>query len=250
MNRTAHWVALATMYVCRFGLSVLPMNDEKKPLIKWADLQTRRPTIREIISWVDLWTGEPENLAIITGEISNLCVIDCDTREAAVWFHKAHGGSPVIVQTRRGYHFYFQHPGTRIANASRIEAEGVTYDVRGDGGYVLAPPSLHSAGQYTWLKPLSRVSDLPKFNPAWRPERATQERSEREIRDGLRYISQIKAVAGHRGHDQTFKAVNYLRESGLGEAEALLAMQAWNKTNADPPWSDRELLHKVRSAYS
>jgi hypothetical protein len=251
MNRTAEWVALATLYSQKLGLSVIPMNDEKKPLVKWLELQERRPTVREIVAWVDLWDGEPENLAIVTGAISNLCVVDCDSREAAIWFHKAHGGSPVMVKTRRGVHFYFRHPGQRIANGIRLEGDGgVTYDVKGDGGYVVAPPSRHSQGCYSWIKPLLDTSKLPPFNPAWRPERATQERSEREIRDGLKYISQIRAVAGQGGHAQTFKAACYLKESGLSESEALLALQCWNKTNCDPIWTDRELLHKIRSAYS
>lgn len=250
MNRTALWTSMAVLYAAKFGLSVIPMNDEKKPMIKWAELQERRPTVSEIVGWVDLWDGEPENLAIITGAVSNLCVIDCDSRPAAIWFHKKHGGSPVMVRTRRGIHFYFRHPGQRIANASKIEADGVTYDVRGDGGYVLAPPSLHSAGAYSWIKPLIETDKLPPFDPTWRPERATQERSEREIRDGIKYIAHIRAVAGQRGHDETYRAACSLRESGLSESEALLALQAWNRVNAEPPWSDRELLHKIRSAYS
>lgn len=252
MNRTAEWTALAVLYAAKFGLSVIPMNDEKKPMIKWAELQERRPAVAEIVQWVDLWGGsEPENLAIITGAVSNLAVIDCDSREAAIWFHKKHGGSPVMVKTKRGVHFYFQHPGQRVANASKIEGDGgITYDVRGDGGYVLAPPSRHAAGAYSWIKPLIETDKLPKFDPAWRPERATKERSEREIRDGLKYIQKITAISGQNGHGETFRAAATLRDSGLSESEALLALQAWNKTNCDPVWSDRELLHKIRSVYS
>jgi hypothetical protein len=41
-----------------------------------------------------------------------------------------------------------------------------------------------------------------------------------------------------------------LRQAGLSEVEAYVAMQVWNRTNAEPPWSERELLHKVRDAYA
>ena len=51
------------------------------------------------------------------------------------------------------------------------------------------------------------------------------------------------------GHGATWIVVNRLRDAGLGEAEALLALQRWNRTDADPPWSDAELLHKVVDVY-
>lgn len=235
------WTAMAVLYVERFGLSVLPMGIDKVPLIKWAELQDRKPTVKEILSW------PKENLAIITGAISNLVVVDCESREDAEWFWRERGTSSVIVKTRRGYHLYFRHPGGRVRNAQRVEGR---YDVRGDGGYVLAPPSTHSEGSYQWVKPMRPTQELPLFQVAWRPEtRPGDQESEVRIRDGVAYISKIRAVAGSGGHNDTWRAAQALKDSGLSEAEALLALQEWNRTNADPPWSDRELLHKVRDTY-
>jgi hypothetical protein len=34
----------------------------------------------------------------------------------------------------------------------------------------------------------------------------------------------------------------------MGESDALIAMLDWNKTHADPPWTERELLYKVQRA--
>jgi hypothetical protein len=160
------WVAYATLYVAKFGLSVLPMGRDKKPLIKWVDLQDRRPTVKELLSW------KKENLAIITGAISNLVVVDCESREDAEWFYRERGKTPVVVQSKRGFHLYFRHPGQRVANAQKVgKPIGMkhTYDVRGDGGYVLAPPSLHSEGAYQWRCPMRATSELPPFDPVLAP---------------------------------------------------------------------------------
>ena len=63
----------------------------------------------------------------------------------------AHGALPATVEaiTARGRHVYFKIPGERVPNSASKIAPGI--DVRGDGGYVLAPPSIHPSGRaYAW----------------------------------------------------------------------------------------------------
>lgn len=245
------WLAAALYYLWRHDFSVLPMGWSKKPLVEWKHLQERRPTWKEIVAW------PRENVAIITGAISGVVVVDCESAEDARWFkeNKLRGRSTAIVKTRRGYHFYFQHPGEHVKNAQRVRDKdgNPRYDVRGDGGYVLAPPSRWEkdgqTGEYAWHTKLLRVEDLPAFRMEWRPE-TVRESTDREISDVEAYIAKIVAKSGEGGHNQTYKACQRCRDAGLSEGEALLVMQRWNQTNAQPPWSDRELLHKVRSAYS
>lgn len=235
------WVAAAVLYVERFGFSVIPMSEDKRPMIKWLEYQDRTPSMKEILSW------PKENLGIVTGTISGIVVVDCESREDAEWCCKNLSKTPSVVQTRRGFHLYYRHPGVRIKNGIRVQNR---YDVRGDGGYVLAPPSRHSAGAYRWVCPLSSVEELPQFQTKWRPDTEREQSYEKVIRDGVKYITSIKAVSGQGGHNDTYRAACILRESGYSEAEALLAMQEWNQTNADPPWSPKELLHKIKEAYS
>lgn len=238
MTHGESWAAHATLYVFHFGLSVIPISQEKKPLVKWTEFQSRRPSMAELLDW------PKENLAIVTGSISDLVIVDCESREDAEWFWKKRGQSPVVVQTSRGYHLYFRHPGQHVSTGSRFkDKQGrIRYDVRGDGGYALAPPSKYR----TWIKPLIETAKLPKFQMSWRPAPIC---SNKDIRDGAKYIEHIRAVGGQGGSNDTFRAARILRESGIGEAEALFTMQQWNKTNASPPWSEGELLHKVKSAY-
>lgn len=234
-------LAAAVSYVFQHGLSVIPVSqDSKIPAIKWKQYQERKPTFGEIASW-----PADVNVGIVTGAVSGIVVVDCESREDAEWFYLNRGKSQTITQTKRGYHLYFKHPGGTVQNAIRVESR---YDVRGDGGYVLAPPSEHSDGEYVWKLRLD-VQSLPPFDRAWRPETKMTDAESKAISDGVAYIATITAVSGQRGHDDTYRAACCLRAAGMGEAEALLAMQEWNKTNAQPPWSDRDLLHKIQDAY-
>lgn len=237
--------AKAVWYVERFGYSVIPIGVDKKPGIKWAEFQSRKPEFEEVMSWPE-FTG----LAVVTGEISGIVVVDCDSKDSAKWFTQNVAKSPMICQSKRGYHFYFKYPDVRIQNAVKVQGQ---YDVRGDGGYILLPPSKHSEGQYEWLRDFGpRPNEiLPTFDPAWRPEtKPSYEVQDRKIKDGQKYIAKIHSLEGQGGDQQCFKAACALAASGLSEGEALLALQEWNETNAQPKWSNRELLHKIRSAFT
>ena len=95
---------LALEYIRKFGLSVFPVSlTSKKPMVAWKEYQTRLATADEVASWRDC------NLGIATGALSGLVVIDCDTHEAAEWF--AGQVCTLTVCTKRGRHFWFQHPG-------------------------------------------------------------------------------------------------------------------------------------------
>jgi hypothetical protein len=235
------WLPWARYYVNDLGFSVIPMGENKKPLIKWKEYQTRRPTNEELSEW------PRENLAILTGPLSNLVVVDCESLEDARWFWENRGKARMVAKTRRGYHLYFRHPGFPVRNAQYVENR---YDVRGDGGFVLAAPSTHSAGCYQWTTPVYPGRDLTPFQEQWRPPTQHATLDSKEVRDGIKYISKIRAVAGQGGHGNTYRAAIRLRQSGMSESEALLTMLEWNRHNAEPPWTERELLHKVTSAYS
>ncbi len=117
----------------------------------------------------------------------------------------------------------------------------------------MAPPSLHPNGQrYRWEEtPSYGLGDVPYFAPEWIAEEpSAASRSARpNILRPRSYIRSIRAVSGERGHNQTYRAACTLRDAGLTPEEALCELVLWNRTNALPPWSVQELLHKVQSAY-
>jgi len=88
-------------------------------------------------------------LAIRTGTASGLLVIDIDPRNGGQLDRELMTPTAAVATSRGGWHLYYQHPGgpTRAALPDR---PGV--DIKADGGYVTAPPSVHPVtGQpYQW----------------------------------------------------------------------------------------------------
>jgi len=239
MSKAKLWAA---RYVERFRFSVLPLDPvSRKPIRDWKEYQARTPEPWEIRSW-----PERANVAIVTGEISRLVVVDCESRDDAVWFWRNKGQTSMIARSPRGIHLYFRHPGHRIMNDQRVFNR---YDVRGDGGYVCAPPSERAAGSYSWVLGPVDQQVLPVFRDEWRPQRTRTYQTDRKIHHAEGYIRKIRAIAGSGGHSETYKVARILQEAGMRESEAMLVIQQWNRTNAEPPWSERELLHKIQQAY-
>lgn len=141
--------AAALSYAAR-GWHVLPLEPRgKKPLGKLVphglkDATTDADTIR---AW---WAAEPDaNVGIATGH-GGLVVVDVDNPKAAQALRDVVGDLPVTpsVVTSKGAHLYYWHPET-IGNSPGGLPAGI--DVRGLGGYVVAPPSVHPSGDvYTW----------------------------------------------------------------------------------------------------
>lgn len=154
------------------GWNIIPISvASKKPLIGWKEYQTQPITTEHLDDWftngVLLNNGQrvkPFNLAVITGAVSGIIVLDCDNIDAVNYAEKNGLKTPFSARTARGRHFYFTHPmnGQRFKN----QVGGTTHgwpslhglDLRGDGGYVLMPPSVKMkegevVAQYRWELP-------------------------------------------------------------------------------------------------
>lgn len=108
------------------------------------------------------WTRFPQaNIGIATGKINGIVVIDVDIdpekdidgNDGLKELEKKLGKLPdtwEAITGRGGRHLYFKYPeGHVVKNSASSIAQGV--DVRGDGGYVVAPPSIHQTGkEYMW----------------------------------------------------------------------------------------------------
>ena len=130
----------------RMGWSVIPLHArDKVAAIRWAAYQ-HRAADREIVS---RWAALGGNAGIVTGTVSGLLVLDLDN-DAAIAEAEARGvPATVTAATAKGRHCYFAHPGGTIGNRAGIFPGA---DVRGDGGYVVAPGSIHPTGAlYEWI---------------------------------------------------------------------------------------------------
>ena len=242
-----------------YGFSFLPLSGKRPRLPSWKELTECRPTHGEIVAWFgDLAERKAApNIGIICGRISRVVVLDADDEETAALLALSLPATEMRTRTAKGIHFYYQITEDQIV-PPRVRIAGLQLDVRGEGSYAVAPPSIHP----TTGKPYEKIGswnlvDVPYFDLTWFDRLATNreptamqgETVTRSVRDGPAYIANIRAIAGQGGHNATFRAACKLRDAGLSEAEALAALVEWNATNAEPPWSIRELLHKVTNAY-
>lgn len=241
------------------GFSIIPLEG-KRPALAWANYQSQRATLDEIKQWFGAETLRPYNLGIVTGKLSGLVVVDADSAGAAAEWRKNFPATPLSVKTGGGgIHFYYRYPeGLEIGNRARIG--GKRLDLRGEGGLVVAPPSLHpvTGNAYEWTSPLADYSyyNIPEFDPSWVAEtrgglnQATVPAARTQVKRLRAYLAHIEAVSGEGGHNATYRAACILREGGLCQDEAIEELRLWNRTNAQPPWEDWELVHKVESAYA
>jgi Bifunctional DNA primase/polymerase, N-terminal len=142
----------AALALGRRGLRVFPVvSRAKKPAIgnNLALATTDETVIRG-------WWRTDFNVGIACGIESNIWVLDVDGYEGEATLRRLeakHGTVPTTVEsiTGRGRHVYFRWPvGEEIRN-SQLRADMPGLDVRGEGGFVLAPPSVHPSGKaYAW----------------------------------------------------------------------------------------------------
>lgn len=123
-----------------------------------SDATTRR---EQLIAWWQRWPDA--NIGIRTGRLVVLDVDGPDGGLALAEFEAAHAPLPATrrAQTARGQHIYFRAAGRVIpSSAARLAPE---IDVRGNRGYIVAPPSLHRNGQrYRWITS-DDVAPLPPW---------------------------------------------------------------------------------------
>ena len=193
------------------------------------------------------WTQQPDsNVAIATGPASGIFVVDVDGLDAEAGLRQLeaeHGALPATVEviTARGRHIYFRWPQEPVRNsAGKI---GTHIDVRGDGDYVLCPPSIHPSGRrYSWsVDSANYIAEAPGWLVAKQNGVAISATPSPEWRtliegvgEGARNCS-LARLAGHllRHHINAFVTLGLL--------------QAWNVTNCNPPLPTAEVEQIVNS---
>jgi bifunctional DNA primase/polymerase-like protein/primase-like protein len=229
------------------GLQIFPCRPrDKRPATAngLKDATTNPDVIR---AW---WQREPElNIAIATGAASGIFVVDVDDfgAEAALRELEArHGALPPSVEciTARGRHVYFKWPESAVRNTAGKIAPGI--DTRGDGGYVLAPPSLHPSGRrYAWS-----VDSGSAFAaaPAWLLAKITRPTS-----SGIggtppsEWRELIKGVTEGARDCTIAKLTGYLLRRRVDPFVALELVRNWNAMCCTPPLPAADIERIVES---
>jgi len=223
------------------GLMVIPLLPRsKRPGHRWGQYQHEQPNAGELIA--TFGHSPSANLAIVTGTVSGILVVDIDGDEGKETFALAGGDTNTwCVETSHGLHYYYRHPGEKVGNSVK-QVPGI--DIRGDGGYVVAPPSVHPDGsRYVWrLAPW----DIALADPDdWLLKLIRNDCGSASNTAGLCTI-----IEAGRRNDTLYRLARSLRQRGLSQAGTLSALVTENRTRCAPPLHDGEVKRIVENAYT
>lgn len=230
----------ARRYVNEYGFSVIPIttNGTKKPLIPWERYQNEKATDDQLKKWFG--TYDPANIGIVTGEISNDCVVDIDEYNDSIpAYIPTHIYTPTVCTPRDGKHLHFSWPGFRVGNNQK-KIPGV--DFRGDGGYVVAPPSCNTNNtKYTWIIDPSQapLALLPDGYMSLITKSGT-------VNEKYTVAPEMAFNKGRRD-DDLFHIAYCLAKGGMDEKEIVIVMMNMAKV-CNPPFPMSEVILKVKSA--
>jgi energy-coupling factor transporter ATP-binding protein EcfA2 len=133
-----HLLVVADMWL-KEGMSVIPVRG-KIPLVEWKEYQTRLATEDDLRDWLEKgWGTDPtDGIGVVCGKISGIVVLDVDDPNDLPQ-GEVYKRTRIVITPRGGRHYYFKWPGFEVPNTTRLS--GHKWDIRGDGGYVVAPPS-------------------------------------------------------------------------------------------------------------
>lgn len=257
---------MTALYYLEAGLAVIPLlRKSKRPLVAWSEYQTNPPDRDTVNAWARRWPGC--NWGVILGPPSaGLIALDFDdtasyARWAAAWPDVAQAAP--TVGTARGAHVYLVGPaGQRTASMENYGGE-----VKGAGGYVLLPPSIHPSGAvYHWLHGdvtayVPDIADLREIGvmvKAPAVQRAPDGRAFPSSRTPARLKAcAAAAIGGATAEGQrnvtAWRLALHLRSEGWSEAGALYILAPWWQRSAVPGDGvrhDVELARTVASAFA
>ncbi|MDJ0949079.1 MAG: bifunctional DNA primase/polymerase [Alphaproteobacteria bacterium] len=244
-------IAETALAYWRRGWSVVPLVPHaKRPLLPWTAYQQRRAGEDEVRGWYERWPDA--NVGIVTGAISGLLVLDIDAahggEDSLAELEAMHGllpDTPVARTGGGGRHFYFSHPGGTVRNKVGLAA-GV--DLRGDGGLVVAPPSIHPSGRhYAWQEGRDPDAVPPAAMPSWLGRLAGLGRARAGhpmaywrslVREGVEEGQRNTTIASFAGH---------LLWHQVDPDVVLELLLCWNAVRCRPPLSEDEVVRTVES---
>lgn len=193
---------------------------------------------------LDYWSRYPEyNIGLTTGIKSGFIVIDVDAGGMQALIGRDLPVTVTVVTGSGGRHFYYKHPGGHVKSDSNVLPK---VDSRGDGGQIIAPPSIHKSGKsYEWEIGRSPW-DVPVAEaPKWWLDLLKSDTASRKVpvvTDGQ------KIKEGGRD-EYLYSRANDLVWSGLNYAPILAALREINATEVSPPLDDAQVVQKLNSAW-
>jgi hypothetical protein len=221
------------------GLAPIPVDRNKIPLVDWKPFQAEAPHTDQIDEW---WTRWPDaNVGVVTGKVSDLVVLDADGPEGLESLKALDTPATTwLSETGRGRHQWFKHPGVTIGNRASVRPH---LDVRGDGGYVVAPPSVHASGRrYEWV---TAPDDLPL---ATIPDHVLALLVAPTGGSSPVRVAGADTIPEGQRNDGLYRRARSLVASGFTPGAVHLAIAEENRVRCRPPLPHREVRELVEWA--
>ena len=258
------------------GFAVFPVGRESKiPLVKWrAYAATNEADASALFS-----KHADANIGIRLGACAAGCIVVVDTdgpealaeigeRELPATLTVASGRDSTAPGSYR--HYYYRWNTERIAPPSSLKWPGKTghVDLKGEGGYIVAPPSIHANGNaYRFIDENAPIADAPEWlyrfmqarddaakAAASAAERATKtvERASGDVEDfAIDYLVNRAepSIEGSGGRGTLFSTALYLvRGLCLSPENAASLLDSYYQDKCVPPWESKDLLRACKDA--
>lgn len=241
----------AAVKYAKRGWSVFPVRKNKTPYTP-NGFHNATTDIRTIERW---WKEHPDaNVGIATGSMSHgLTVIDIDIDDNK----GIHGDesfrdwcddegvfidSLTAVTGRGGKHLYFTSTYP-YGNKTGV-LPGV--DIRGEGGYVIAPPSIHENGRHYYFDGDEDEEEIVCLQEDSDAEYFFNEMCKSPMGDKEPLVVPEEMKEGGR-NDLLFKMAASFQAKGVEDAVILASLQGYNEKHCNPPLPDEELEKIVQN---
>lgn len=229
---------------CTCGKAKCDSPGKHPHILEWQRSATRDK--RVIRSWFTKWPGA--NVGVATGAESGLVVLDVDP---------AHGGAdslrdleakhgplpdtPISLTGGGGEHYIFAYPADAAEIRNSAGKLGAGLDVRANGGFIVAPGSVHASGQrYAWDSTRGPDDLALAPMPDWLlesltgPHRKVSAELPDRIADGARNAT-LASLAGT------------MRRRGASPRAIQAALAAENEERCDHPLNNAEVQRIAES---
>lgn len=223
------------------GIPVFPCRKDKKPFTAhgFKDATTDPVQIRV---WFAKWPTAM--VAMPTGEASGYDVVDVDKTGALPM--RQPKGAPKARTPSGGFHLFFPANGLRNSE----DKGGTNVDVRGEGGYVILPPSANGRGAYKWVGPdlNGETPQMPSELRTWLDSRRRRNGAPNPSKAGRSNVrgqkrgvrrSKAKDVAPGDRHNALMSLAGGLWNRGLAPNAILESLEAFNAGLPEPLAGER-----------
>lgn len=238
----------AAIEYAKKGFAVFPLKYRDKVPLTRNGCKDATTDAAQIKAW---WQKYPNaNIGLATGSVSqNVFVIDLDIDEdrgidgyhSLEDWQREHGDFPetwTAITGRGGYHLYYRGNG-KIKNRAGI-IDGV--DIRGNGGYVVAPPSIHKNGnRYEW------EYSPDEFEIAKADNNVEYFLNHDDQKQGTAFTMPNIVAAGQR-NQMLFRFACMMQAKGASDQSVFAATMAENESSCSPPLTEQEVKVIVSSA--